>query len=244
MATRTAPAPTPTVPTSGGFFGHPRGLATLFFTEMWERFSYYGMRALLILYMTAAATDANAGLGWEEGQAGAAYGLYTSLVYLLALPGGWVADRLWGQRKAVFVGFDLFKTDLPLRVAFPLILANSLRWLQPVGLEGSDLMVAAGAPGATSFYVIVEGTVDVVKQGAIANQLGPGAFFGELGVIDGGRRNASIVATSDVTALRMTRAAFKKVMSEEPGIAYRVMESLVARIRAAEPRTNEDTSGD
>ena len=50
------------------------------------------------------------------------------------------------QRKAVFVGFDLFKTDLPLRVAFPLILANSLRWLQPVGLEGSDLMVAAGSP--------------------------------------------------------------------------------------------------
>ena len=107
-----------------------------------------------------------------------------------------------------------------------------------------SMLVAAGAPSATSFYVIVEGTVDVVKGGRTVNQLGPGAFFGELGVIDGGRRNASIVATSDVTALRMTRAAFKQVMTEEPGIAYRVMEALVARIRAAEPGTNEDVGAD
>ena len=104
METRTAPPSSPALPAGGSFFGHPRGLSTLFFTEMWERFSYYGMRALLILYMTAAVAGANPGLGWQEGQAGAVYGLYTSLVYLLALPGGWVADRLWGQRKAVFVG--------------------------------------------------------------------------------------------------------------------------------------------
>ncbi len=87
-----------------GFFGHPRGLRVLFFTEMWERFSYYGMRALLVLFMTAAAVGANAGLGFDEGKAGAIYGLYTGMVYLLALPGGWVADKLWGQRRAVFVG--------------------------------------------------------------------------------------------------------------------------------------------
>ncbi|RMH19661.1 MAG: MFS transporter [Gemmatimonadetes bacterium] len=86
------------------FFGHPRGLSTLFFTEMWERFSYYGMRALLILYMTAAATGTNPGMGLDVGTAAAIYGLYTSLVYLLALPGGWVADNLWGQQKAVYVG--------------------------------------------------------------------------------------------------------------------------------------------
>ncbi len=97
------------------FFGHPRGLSTLFFTEMWERFSYYGMRALLILFMTAetthVVTDAggnalreNPGMGLEVGTAAAIYGLYTSLVYILALPGGWVADNLWGQRKAVWVG--------------------------------------------------------------------------------------------------------------------------------------------
>jgi POT family proton-dependent oligopeptide transporter len=87
-------------PTS--FFGHPRGLATLFFTEMWERFSFYGMRALLILFMTA---DQNhGGLGFGVAEAGAVYALYTSLVYLMGLPGGWFADRIIGQRKAVFWG--------------------------------------------------------------------------------------------------------------------------------------------
>lgn len=86
------------------FFGHPRGLATLFFTEMWERFSYYGMRALLVLFMTAATIEANPGLGFSTGTATAIYGLYTFFVYVLSLPGGWVADNLWGQRKAVFVG--------------------------------------------------------------------------------------------------------------------------------------------
>ncbi len=103
-------------PTGGGrtFFGQPRGLATLFFTEMWERFSYYGMRALLTLFMTAATTNIvtqadgtiieNPGMGLDIATAGAIYGLYTSLVYILALPGGWVADNLWGQRKAVWVG--------------------------------------------------------------------------------------------------------------------------------------------
>ena len=84
------------------FFGHPRGLSTLFFTEMWERFSYYGMRALLILFMTAPL--AQGGLGFDTAVAGAVYGLYTSMVYLTTLPGGWVADRLIGQRNAVFYG--------------------------------------------------------------------------------------------------------------------------------------------
>jgi len=84
------------------FFGHPRGLSTLFFTEMWERFSYYGMRALLILFMTAPV--AAGGLGFDTGVAGAVYGLYTSMVYMTSLPGGWVADRLIGQRRAVLYG--------------------------------------------------------------------------------------------------------------------------------------------
>ena len=77
---------------------------TLFFTEMWERFSYYGMRALLILYLAEATIGENPGMGLDVATAGAIYGLYTGLVYLLGLPGGWVADQLWGQRKAVFVG--------------------------------------------------------------------------------------------------------------------------------------------
>jgi POT family proton-dependent oligopeptide transporter len=84
------------------FFGHPRGLSTLFFTEMWERFSYYGMRALLILFMTAAV--ANGGLGFPVSKAGAIYGLYTAMVFLLSLPGGWLADRITGQRRAVLWG--------------------------------------------------------------------------------------------------------------------------------------------
>jgi len=84
------------------FFGHPRGLATLFFTEMWERFSYYGMRALLILFMTASVR--NGGLGFPVAKAGAIYGLYTAMVYLLSLPGGWVADHITGQRRAVLYG--------------------------------------------------------------------------------------------------------------------------------------------
>jgi proton-dependent oligopeptide transporter, POT family len=84
------------------FFGHPRGLSTLFFTEMWERFSYYGMRALLILFMTAPA--AAGGLGFDTARAGPIYALYVSSVYLLSVPGGWVADRVLGLRRAVFVG--------------------------------------------------------------------------------------------------------------------------------------------
>jgi POT family proton-dependent oligopeptide transporter len=87
---------------SSGFFGHPRGLSTLFFTEMWERFSYYGMRAILLLFMTAAVAEG--GLGWNAAKAGPIYGLYTAFVYLAAMPGGWIADRLLGQRRAVLVG--------------------------------------------------------------------------------------------------------------------------------------------
>ncbi len=83
-------------------FGHPKGLMTLFFTEMWERFSYYGMRALLILFMTAPI--ANGGLGLDDLASGAIYGLYTMGVYLLALPGGWVADRLLGLKRSVWYG--------------------------------------------------------------------------------------------------------------------------------------------
>lgn len=82
--------------------GHPRGLATLFFTEMFERFSYYGMRGLLILFMSAPI--ASGGLGFDDRPAGAVYGLYTGCVYLVALPGGWIADRIIGQQNAVWYG--------------------------------------------------------------------------------------------------------------------------------------------
>ncbi len=85
-----------------GFFGHPIGLSTLFLTELWERFSYYGMRALLVLYMTAPVTQG--GLGFDIPLAATIYGTYTMSVYLLALPGGFIADRLIGARLAVLLG--------------------------------------------------------------------------------------------------------------------------------------------
>lgn len=84
------------------WFGHPRGLATLFYTEMWERLSYYGMRAILVLFLVEQS--AGGGLGMSDATATAVYGLYTFGVYAVALPGGWIADRLIGQRKAVLYG--------------------------------------------------------------------------------------------------------------------------------------------
>jgi len=84
------------------FFGHPAGLSTLFFTEMWERFSYYGMRAILLLYMTKAFTEG--GLAFDEKYAGLIYGTYVSSVWYLPLPGGWLADRILGARRAVLIG--------------------------------------------------------------------------------------------------------------------------------------------
>ena len=88
--------------TAGTTRTHPRGLYTLFFTEMWERFSYYGMRALLVLFMTAAVADG--GMGLDDATATAIYGLYTAAVYVVALPGGWIADRLIGAQRAVWIG--------------------------------------------------------------------------------------------------------------------------------------------
>ncbi|MBK5209391.1 MAG: peptide MFS transporter [Flavobacteriaceae bacterium] len=83
---------------------HPKGLYILFFTEMWERFSYYGMRAILILYLTAKTTEVNAGLGWDKVSALELYGWYTMMVYVMSVPGGLLADRLLGQKKTVMLG--------------------------------------------------------------------------------------------------------------------------------------------
>jgi POT family proton-dependent oligopeptide transporter len=90
--------------TSNTFFGHPIGLRTLFLTEMWERMSYYGMRALLVLYMTGAVTGFNPGLGWSQVDAQAIYGIYVGMVYFMVVPGGWIADNILGHQKAVLIG--------------------------------------------------------------------------------------------------------------------------------------------
>ena len=158
------------------FFGQPRGLATLFFTEMWERFSYYGMRALLILFMTAATTGENPGLGLDVGTAAAVYGLYTGLVYLMSLPGGWVADNLWGQRKAVYVGGWIiaaghFSMAIPTTTSFYtglvlIVLGTGL--LKPnVSTVVGDLYPEGGAARDAGFSVFYMG----INLGALGGPL-------------------------------------------------------------------------
>lgn len=116
------------------FFGHPPGLSTLFFTEMWERFSYYGGRALLILYMTAAVAGVNPGLGLSVAEAGALYALYTAIVYMTNLPGGWIADKFIGARNAVFYGGII-------------IALGNLMLAAPIGLPGFYMGLALIAIG-------------------------------------------------------------------------------------------------
>lgn len=105
-------------PASGlAFFGHPAGLATLFFTEMWERLSFYGMRALLVLFLVDSV--ARGGLGLDDRTATAIYGLYVSATYIACLPGGWIADRLIGSQRAVLIGGAL------------ITVGHTLLWLAP-----------------------------------------------------------------------------------------------------------------
>ena len=102
MSTPRDGAAAPSPASDRSFFGHPSGLSTLFFTEMWERFSYYGMRAILTLYMTK--TFAEGGLGFDERYASIIYATYVSSVWYLPLPGGWLADKILGFRRAVLLG--------------------------------------------------------------------------------------------------------------------------------------------
>src|SRR3954462_15679849 len=102
-ANATADVPPPHMMSNDtGFFGHPRGLSTLFFTEMWERFSYYGIRPLLVLFMTAAL--AAGGFNFSREAASAIVGIYAASVYLSSLPGGWIADRWLGLQRAIWWG--------------------------------------------------------------------------------------------------------------------------------------------
>ncbi len=166
-----------------GMRGHPRGLATLFFTEMWERFSYYGMRALLELVMTAPLAQLHGGLGFDVPKSAAIYGLYTSLVYLLALPGGWIADTLWGQRKTVFVGGCIiacghFSMAIPTEPTFYLgllliVLGTGL--LKPnVSTMVADLYPEGGARRDAGFSIFYMG----INSGALMGTILCG-FIGE-----------------------------------------------------------------
>lgn len=109
-----------------GFFGHPRGLSTLFFTEMWERFSYYGIRPLLVLFMTAALTSG--GFGFDRQTASSIVGIYAACVYLASLPGGWIADRFLGLRRSIWYGGILIALG-HLSIALSIVFAHTAFFL-------------------------------------------------------------------------------------------------------------------
>ena len=161
-------------PSGNEWFGHPRGLSTLFFTEMWERFSYYGMRALLVLFMTDMVTSG--GLGMTDVTATAIYGLYTFAVYAVALPGGWIADRLTGQRKAVLWGgiviaaghFTLAIPSLTGFYAGLILIVLGTGLLKPnVSAIVADLYPEGGARRDAGFSVFYMG----INVGALAGPL-------------------------------------------------------------------------
>ena len=146
-----------------GFFGHPRGLATLFFTEMWERFSYYGLRPLLVLFMAAALSEG--GFGFDRTQASAIVGIYGFSVYIASLPGGWVADRLLGLQRAIFTGACL-------------ITAGHLS----IGLSG------LGAPGEGKVPFFLGLVLIVLGTGLLKPNIS--AIVGDLYPEGGSRRDA------------------------------------------------------
>ncbi len=145
-------------------FGHPVGLYVLFFTEMWERFSYYGMRAIFVLYLTAKTIDENAGLGWSSGEALALYGWYTMAVYVASIPGGWIADKLLGQKKSVLIGGVLL-------VAGHSILAIEQMWAWYSGLI---LIIAGVGMLKPNISTMVGG---LYKQGDIRRDKGFTIFY-------------------------------------------------------------------
>jgi POT family proton-dependent oligopeptide transporter len=143
---------------------------------MWERFSYYGMRALLILFMTAATTGENPGMGLDVSTAAAIYGLYTGFVYLMSLPGGWVADNLWGQRKAVYVGGWIiaaghFSMAIPTELTFYgglILIVTGTGLLKPnVSTVVADLYPEGGARRDAGFSIFYMG----INLGALVGPL-------------------------------------------------------------------------
>ena len=155
------------------FKEHPKGLPVLFFTEMWERFSYYGMRALLVLFMTAAVVDG--GLGMDSATAAAIYGLYTFGVYALSLPGGWIADNLTGQRNAVLYGGILialgnYSLAIPGEITFYLgllLVVLGTGMLKPnVSAIVGDLYPEGGARRDAGFSIFYMG----INVGAVLGQ--------------------------------------------------------------------------
>src|SRR5438552_10207713 len=179
------------------FFGHPVGLSTLFFTEMWERFSYYGIRPLLVLFMTAAL--AQGGFGFERTTASSIVGIYAACVYLASLPGGWIADRLLGLRRAIWYGGILIALG-HLSIAMSIIFAHSAFFiglifivlgtglLKPnISAIVGDLYPEGGARRDAGFSIYYMGInigafVGQLVTGFLGEKVGWGLGFGAAGV--------------------------------------------------------------
>jgi POT family proton-dependent oligopeptide transporter len=175
----TDPVPGAVLPNDDrAFFGHPRGLSTLFVTEMWERFSYYGLRPLLVLFMSAALAEG--GFGFERTQASAIVGIYAASVYLASLPGGWVADRLLGLRRAIFwgavlisaghisIGLSAFAhSQVPFFMGLVLIVLGTGLLKPNISAIVGDLYPEGGARRDAGFSIFYMG-------------INTGAFFGQI----------------------------------------------------------------
>lgn len=183
---------------SRGFFGHPTGLSTLFATEMWERFSYYGIRPLLILFMTTAVMSG--GFGFERPMASAIVGIYAASVYLASLPGGWIADRWFGLRRAIQVGAVLitlghlsigltsfFEQKTPFFIGLILIVLGTGLLKPNISAIVGDLYPEGGArrdAGFSVFYmgINVGATAGQLVTGLLGEKIGYGWGFGVAGV--------------------------------------------------------------
>lgn len=173
MATTTKPAH------QKELFGHPTGLYILFMTEMWERFSYYGMRGILVLYLTAQTRGDNPGLGWLDGEALSLYGWYTMLVYVASIPGGIIADKIIGQKRAVMIGGFLL-------VAGHGILSIELMWAFYTGL---GLIIAGVGMLKPNISTLVGG---LYRQGDERRDKGFSIFY--IGINTGAALAALLVA--------------------------------------------------
>lgn len=183
---------------SRGFFGHPVGLSTLFATEMWERFSYYGIRPLLILFMTTAVMSG--GFGFERPMASAIVGIYAASVYLASLPGGWIADRWFGLRRSIQIGAVLitlghlsigltsfFEQRTPFFVGLILIVLGTGLLKPNISAIVGDLYPEGGArrdAGFSVFYmgINVGATAGQLVTGILGEKIGYGWGFGVAGV--------------------------------------------------------------
>lgn len=194
--------------TTATWFGHPRALATLFFTEMWERFSYYGMRAILVLAMVASVE--RGGLGFSDRDATAIFGLYTAGVFMLSLAGGWMADRLLGQRDAVWYGGLLisaghFTMALPWTLGFFLgmvliVLGTGLLKPNISAMVGQLYVGESGARRDAGFSIYYMG----INLGAFFGQMVCG-YLGERVGWHYGFAAAGVFMLVGLTQYRLTR---------------------------------------